>query len=41
MPNGTYYLTLNTDGNTLAKLPKSDFNTIEFDDKKYDLWEQV
>lgn len=34
MPNGTYYLTLNTDGNTLAKLPKSDFNTIEFDDKK-------
>lgn len=34
MPNGTYYLTLNTDGNTLAKLPKSDFNTIEFDEKK-------
>ena len=34
MPNGTYYLTLNTDGNTLAKLPKSDFNTIVFDDNK-------
>lgn len=34
MPSGTYYLTLNTDGNTLAKLPKSDFNTIEFDDNK-------
>ena len=34
MPSGTYYLTLNTDGNTLAKLPKSDFNTIVFDDNK-------
>lgn len=34
MPSGTYYLTLNTDGNTLAKLPKSDFNTIMFDDNK-------
>lgn len=34
MSSGTYYLTLNTDGNTLAKLPKSDFNTIVFDDNK-------
>ena len=34
MSSGTYYLTLNTDGNTLAKLPKSDFNTSVFDDNK-------
>ena len=36
LPNGTYYLTLGvgTDKNVLATLPKSDFNTIEFDDSK-------
>lgn len=36
LPNGTYYLTLGvgTDKNILATLPKSDFNTIEFDDSK-------
>ena len=34
MPNGTYYLTLSAEKNVLANLPKSDFNTIEFDDKK-------
>lgn len=36
LPNGTYYLTLgvDTDKNILATLPKSDFNTIEFDDSK-------
>lgn len=34
MPNGTYYLTLSAEKNILANLPKSDFNTIEFDDKK-------
>ena len=36
LPNGTYYLTLGVgvDKNILAILPKSDFNTIEFDDSK-------
>lgn len=36
LPNGTYYLTLGvgSDKNILATLPKSDFNTIEFDDSK-------
>lgn len=36
LPNETYYLTLGvgTDKNILATLPKSDFNTIEFDDSK-------
>lgn len=36
LPNGTYYLTLGvgSDKNILANLPKSDFNTIEFDDSK-------
>ena len=34
MPNGTYYLSLSADKNILANLPKSDFNTIEFDDSK-------
>lgn len=34
MSNGTYYLTLSAEKNVLANLPKSDFNTIEFDDKK-------
>ena len=34
MPNGTYYLTLSAEKNILANLPKSDFNTIAFDDKK-------
>lgn len=36
LPNGTYYLTLGVgaDKNILANLPKSDFNTIEFDDSK-------
>ena len=34
MPNGTYCLTLSAEKNVLANLPKSDFNTIEFDDKK-------
>ena len=36
LPNGTYYLTLGVgvDKNILATLPKSDFNTIEFDDSK-------
>ena len=36
MPNGTYYLTLEGDKNVLANLPKSNFNTIEFDDKTID-----
>lgn len=36
LPNGTYYLTLGVGSgkNILATLPKSDFNTIEFDDSK-------
>ena len=36
LPNGIYYLTLGvgSDKNILATLPKSDFNTIEFDDSK-------
>ena len=36
LSNGTYYLTLGVgvDKNILATLPKSDFNTIEFDDSK-------
>lgn len=34
MPNGTYYLTLGSDKNTIANLPKSDYNSIEFDDSK-------
>ena len=36
LPNGTYYLTLGVgaDKNILVILPKSDFNTIEFDDSK-------
>lgn len=36
LPNGTYYLTLGvgSDKNILATLPKSDFNTVEFDDSK-------
>lgn len=34
IPNGTYYLSLSADKNILANLPKSDFNTIEFDDHK-------
>lgn len=34
MPNGTYYLSLSADKNILDNLPKSDFNTVEFDDKK-------
>lgn len=34
IPNGIYYLSLSTDKNILANLPKSDFNTIEFDDSK-------
>lgn len=36
LPNGTYYLTLGVgvDKNILAILPKSDFNTIEFDESK-------
>lgn len=35
LPNGTYYLSLGEDNNNiLTNLPKSDFNTIEFDDNK-------
>ena len=36
MANGTYYLTFDKDKNIIANLPKSDFNTIEFNDKTID-----
>ena len=36
MANGTYYITLSDEKNIMANLPKSDFNSIVFDDKTID-----
>ena len=36
MANGTYYITISEDKNIIANLPKSDFNSIVFDDKTID-----
>ena len=36
MANGTYYITISDDKNIIANLPKSDFNSIVFDDKTID-----